>query len=388
MPVWLSRQLDWAIQRDGALADGKDEYVATNTGRGDTAPANTRLEDTAPANTGLGGEPSVKPWLLRPPWIWIRWCLALVIVVLAAGFSAHWLVKGEKHSCVATNVTRKYTKAGVSGTSTASVTRHVCGPPDRSGYLYVLAVAGILLLPDVQSLKFGGFEFNRLSNEVANQAVQVKEQTEEVAKQSEQIQKLQNAISQVVHTSQILNLALGPAAGAAQGDAVGPRRAEGITEVPEAVHQRVIGPVRPETLTARANLAQLIGEAGDPAGARDRYKALLAVMDPDKPETLNARAELAHWTGEAGDPTGARKQYTALLRDMERVHSDDRDILTARANLAWYTGLEGDAASARDQYAALLRDGERLHSDDRDILITALNYWTDKANGGSNSSGN
>ena len=81
--------------------------------------------------------------------------------------------------------------------------------------------------------------------------------------------------------------------------------------------ERVLGPEHPDTLTARANLARWTGEAGDAAGARDQYAALLPVLErvlgPEHPDTLAARDNLAHWTGEAGDAAGARDQFAALL---------------------------------------------------------------------------
>jgi len=57
----------------------------------------------------------------------------------------------------------------------------------------------------------------------------------------------------------------------------------------------------------------LTGTAGDPAGARDQFAALLPaverVLGPEHPDTLTARSSLAHWTGTAGDPAGARDQF-------------------------------------------------------------------------------
>ena len=81
-----------------------------------------------------------------------------------------------------------------------------------------------------------------------------------------------------------------------------------------------LGPEHPDTLTTRANLARWTGEAGDAAGARDQYAALLPirerVLGPEHPDTLTARHNLAHWTGEAGDAAGARDQFAALLPSM------------------------------------------------------------------------
>jgi hypothetical protein len=65
----------------------------------------------------------------------------------------------------------------------------------------------------------------------------------------------------------------------------------------------VLGPEHPSTLTDRVNLAYWTGEAGDAAGARDQYAALLPirerVLGPEHPDTLNARNNLARWAKEA-----------------------------------------------------------------------------------------
>ena len=106
------------------------------------------------------------------------------------------------------------------------------------------------------------------------------------------------------------------------------------------------GPEHPDTLTARHNLALWTGEAGDAAGARDQFAALLPirerVLGPEHPDTLITRRELARWTGEAGDAAGARDQFAALLPIRERVQGPEHpDTLTTRANLAYWTGRGG-----------------------------------------------
>ncbi len=66
------------------------------------------------------------------------------------------------------------------------------------------------------------------------------------------------------------------------------------------LYQAVLGPDHRVTLGARANPALWTGRAGDPAGARDQYAALLPVdervLGPDHPHTLTARASLTYWT--------------------------------------------------------------------------------------------
>ncbi len=136
------------------------------------------------------------------------------------------------------------------------------------------------------------------------------------------------------------------------------------------------GPDHRQTLIARGNLAVCTGQAGDAAGARDLFAALLPDMDrvlgPDHPETLNTRHELARCTGQTGDAAGARDQLAALLPVRERVLGPDHpDTLTTRHSVASWTGVAGDAAGARDQLAALLPVRERvLGPDHPDTLAT------------------
>ena len=87
--------------------------------------------------------------------------------------------------------------------------------------------------------------------------------------------------------------------------------------------KRVLGAEHPGTLFARDHLAYYTGEAGDAAGARDQFAALLPIQErvhgAEHPDTLAARNDLARWTGEAGDAAGARDQFAALLPVQERV---------------------------------------------------------------------
>jgi hypothetical protein len=123
--------------------------------------------------------------------------------------------------------------------------------------------------------------------------------------------------------------------------------------------ERVLGAEHPATLTARANLARWTGEAGDRTAARDQLALLAPVQQrssgPEHPATLAVRADLARWTGETGDPVTARDQLAALLPVRERISGPRHiDTLRLRQQLASWTGEAGDAIGARDQCAALL----------------------------------
>ena len=136
------------------------------------------------------------------------------------------------------------------------------------------------------------------------------------------------------------------------------------------------GPEHEDSLPARRSLARWTGEAGDRAGARDQFAALLPIQERVQgavhPDTLNARRNLARWTGEAGDAAGARDQLAALLPIEERVlDAEHPEILATRQNLAFWTGVAGDAAGARDQYAALVPIDERVLGPENPATLTA-----------------
>jgi Tetratricopeptide repeat len=117
--------------------------------------------------------------------------------------------------------------------------------------------------------------------------------------------------------------------------------------------------------TNREKQAQAVGEAGDPAAARDQFAALLPMRErmsgAEHPMTLTARNNLARWTGEAGDPFSARDQFAALVPIEERVlGAEHPDTLVTRDYLAWWTAIAGDADGACDQFAALVPIKERV----------------------------
>jgi hypothetical protein len=149
----------------------------------------------------------------------------------------------------------------------------------------------------------------------------------------------------------------------------------------------LLGPEDPTSLAARYGLARWSGAAGAAAGARDQFAALLPVCErvlgSEHPHTLAARHSLAFWTGEAGDPAAARNQFAALLPVREQVLGlEHRDTLTTRGNLARCTGEAGDAARARDQYATLLPVREQVLGPEHPDTLAArhgLADWTGEA---------
>ena len=110
-----------------------------------------------------------------------------------------------------------------------------------------------------------------------------------------------------------------------------------------------------------ASLAYWTAQAGDAAGARDQYAALLParvqVLGPEHPDTLATRHRLAYWTARAGDETGARDQFAALLLVRERVLGPDHpDTLATRTSLTQLTN-GSDSGRAKRRWLGIPRHG-------------------------------
>jgi Tetratricopeptide repeat len=99
-------------------------------------------------------------------------------------------------------------------------------------------------------------------------------------------------------------------------------------------------PGRPDlTSGGMWRISQALGESGSYQAARDLCQEITAAHEqdpaygPDHRETLAARVQLANWTGQAGDAAGARDQYAALLPIRERVSGAEHpDTLAARVH--------------------------------------------------------
>jgi hypothetical protein len=114
-------------------------------------------------------------------------------------------------------------------------------------------------------------------------------------------------------------------------------------------------------------IAEYLGFRGSYPAARDLFRLIAdAYTENDAygaehPDTLAARHNLAYWTGAAGDAAGARDQFAALLPARERVlGTEHRDTLATRADLARVTEQAGHADKAHNQLAALLPVMERV----------------------------
>jgi hypothetical protein len=93
----------------------------------------------------------------------LRWALALALVLGALAVGLYWLLAGTRLACQIVTVT----------TSTTTTTTQTCGLPDVTDLLYVLAAVVVLLIPDAQRLRIGGFEFERLSDRIEEQTREI-----------------------------------------------------------------------------------------------------------------------------------------------------------------------------------------------------------------------
>jgi len=105
-----------------------------------------------------------------------RWAVALLLVLGALGVFCYWLSSGTELACQVVTVSN-----GAGGTPTKSTTTSTCGLPDIADFAYVLTVVAVLLLPDAQRLRIGGFEFERLSGKLDDQAQQLGRLSQQIA---------------------------------------------------------------------------------------------------------------------------------------------------------------------------------------------------------------
>jgi len=94
----------------------------------------------------------------------IRWALALALAIGALAVFSYWLFAGTHLACQVVTVTSGPGK---------STTTQTCGLPDVTDFVYVLAAIVVLLIPDAQKLRIGGFEFERLTNRVEEQTHEI-----------------------------------------------------------------------------------------------------------------------------------------------------------------------------------------------------------------------
>jgi hypothetical protein len=146
---------------------------------------------------------------------------------------------------------------------------------------------------------------------------------------------------------------------------------------------QMLGPMHPDVMAARSDLAWWQGQAGDASGAAAAFDQLLhdetRILGLDPALTLNTRANLAYWLGVAGDAAASLAAFERLVPEYVRaLGEDDLATLTTRGNVARCRGEVGDLMGAVAAFEEILPQIIAVYGPDhRDALNTRheLAYW-------------
>jgi tetratricopeptide (TPR) repeat protein len=146
-----------------------------------------------------------------------------------------------------------------------------------------------------------------------------------------------------------------------------------------ALGEKTLGPDHPDTAAILNNLARLLRDQGDLAGARRLYERALAIHDlirgHDHPDTAGDLDNLAAVLQDQGDFAAARPLCERALAIREKTLGRDHpDAAGNLNNLAGLLAEQGDFAGARPLFERALAIHERaLGPDHRDTATTLTN---------------
>ena len=106
-----------------------------------------------------------------------------------------------------------------------------------------------------------------------------------------------------------------------------------------AICEKALGPEHPDTAASLNNLARLLHDQGDLAGARPLFKRALTIREkalgPEHPDTATSLNNLALLLKDQGDLAGARPLFERALAISEKALGPEHpDTNAARGNLA------------------------------------------------------
>lgn len=147
-----------------------------------------------------------------------------------------------------------------------------------------------------------------------------------------------------------------------QGDLAGARTL--LTRARE-IREKVLGPEHPHTATSVNNLAGLLQAQGDLAGARTLFERALAigrkVFGPEHPNTATTLSNLAGLLQAQGDFAGARTLFEQALAIREKVLGPEHpDTAGSFGQLASLLRARGDLVGARLLYERALAINAKL----------------------------
>ena len=160
-----------------------------------------------------------------------------------------------------------------------------------------------------------------------------------------------------------------------QGDFAGARP---LHERALAIRERALGPEHPDTATSLNNLATLLKAEGDFAGALPLYQRALAirekVLGPEHPDTATSLNNLANLLRDQGDFAGARSLHERALAIREKALGPEHsDTATSLNNLAVILKAQGDFAQARPLFERALSIYERALGLEHPAAALSLN---------------
>jgi tetratricopeptide (TPR) repeat protein len=145
-----------------------------------------------------------------------------------------------------------------------------------------------------------------------------------------------------------------------------------------AINEKVLGPDHLDTAWSLGNLAGLLLEQGDPAGARPLQERALAIYEkvfgPEHPNTATSLNNLALLLQGQEDLEGARPLLERALKIYEKVLGPDHpDTAWSLNNLAGVHQGQGDLAAARSLHERALAIRENVLGPDHPDTAMSLN---------------
>jgi tetratricopeptide (TPR) repeat protein len=159
-----------------------------------------------------------------------------------------------------------------------------------------------------------------------------------------------------------------------QGDYAGARP---LYERALAIREKALGPEHPETATSLNSLARVLHDQGDLAGARPLIEGALAInekaLGPEHPATATSLNNLAGLLQAQGDLAGARSLIERALAINEKALGPEHaDTATSLNNLAGLLQAQGDLAVARPLFERALAIDEKVLGPEHPRTATAV----------------
>ncbi len=160
-----------------------------------------------------------------------------------------------------------------------------------------------------------------------------------------------------------------------QGDYAGARP---LYERTLAIWEKARGPEHPDTARSLSNLASLLSAQGDYAGARPLLERALAIWEkelgPEHPVTATGVNNLAGLLKEQGDYAGARPYFERALAVREKALGPEHpDTAQSLNNLASLLRAQGDYAGARSLHERALAIREKALGSEHPVVARSLN---------------